>query len=775
MTIGLRSAVFLSIWMVICLLETDGRVLPVEPLSEEDAISTRSFPLQAPISLSADGSWVAYTLQQTARAAETSHGNDYFSPAGTTWLADGAEVWIANTRTQKQFQISDPKSSGWSPSWSPNGRLLAFFSDKGGVARLWVWNQLKQRAEVVGDAQVHPFALHETPKWSPDSRFVFAKTLSPSTDIRADHKPNLRASEASVRVFESTSDNRAVSPDSGSQGYPSFLNGYRGDLSRFDLRTGKVDRLAIDKKLEGWWVSPIGQYLAFTEIDGLENGNADLLTYTLWVVDLKTQAVRPLERQVPLVSGLTISWSPDGKKLAYLTGGNANFKAPPVECYVVDLDDRKGPLKITTALRPSSADFFRPPRWSQYGKSILLMDPTGVYVYGVDGCTARLIRPQNGRTFVEFLSSKSRPQIWSDDGMSFYVYEQDKETLDVEVHRLNISNDSDARLSREAMALPLYPVLQTEGSDDGSTLVYLAQSSDSPLDIWVADRGFAHHGKLTTTNPQLADRRFGKSRLISWRSIDGQELHGALLLPPDFDRGTSVPLVVDVYGGDFRSQHLNVFGLHMGGGPLNEQLLATRGFAVLFPDAPMGTATPALDVLKDVMPGIDKVIELGIARSDAIAVMGESYGGYSTLSLLMQTNRFRAAIAVAPISDLFDVYSLMDDAGSSFWLPWAEQSQGRMQGTPWQYRDKYIENSPFFFADRINTPVLLVHGGADEIAKGNCRKMFVALRRLGKTAEYREYLGGKHLPEFWNRDQQLDFARRMIAWFDHYLKGTPSP
>ena len=161
---------------------------------------------------------------------------------------------------------------------------------------------------------------------------------------------------------------------------------------------------------------------------------------------------------------------------------------------------------------------------------------------------------------------------------------------------------------------------------------------------------------------------------------------------------------------------------------------------------------------------------MGLAREDAIALMGESYGGYGVLSLLTQTDRFKAAITIASPSNLFSIYSSMDDTGASVWIGWAEQSQGRMGGTPWQYRDKYIENSPFFFADRINTPVLMAHGGGDEVSVYDARQMFVALRRLGKTATYVEYQGARHMPQEWPHEDQLDLWNKMIEWFDHYLK-----
>lgn len=106
----------------------------------------------------------------------------------------------------------------------------------------------------------------------------------------------------------------------------------------------------------------------------------------------------------------------------------------------------------------------------------------------------------------------------------------------------------------------------------------------------------------------------------------------------------------------------------------------------------------------------------------------------------------------------------------------AETGQVLMGGTPWEFRDRYIENSPIFYLDRIETPLLIVHGSADiTVAPFLGDELFVGLRRLGKEAEYAKYEGETHSPSDWSYANQVDLCGRIIAWFDKYLKSAQPP
>jgi len=176
------------------------------------------------------------------------------------------------------------------------------------------------------------------------------------------------------------------------------------------------------------------------------------------------------------------------------------------------------------------------------------------------------------------------------------------------------------------------------------------------------------------------------------------------------------------------------------------------------------------DTAETVLPGVDKVVAMGIADPKRLGVFGWSYGGYSTLSLIVQTDRFKAAVSGSGISNLLTYYAQLRPDGSD-WTGFTESRQGHIGGTPWQNRERYIENSPFFYLDRMQTPVLLEYGDADTIVDPfNSRETFVALRRLGKTATLVGYVGEGH--GLGKLSNQIDFSNRMMDWFDKYLKPT---
>ena len=116
------------------------------------------------------------------------------------------------------------------------------------------------------------------------------------------------------------------------------------------------------------------------------------------------------------------------------------------------------------------------------------------------------------------------------------------------------------------------------------------------------------------------------------------------------------------------------------------------------------------------------------------------------------------------------MYGELQDSGLDSWVDWAKNGQGAIGGTPWEYRSRYIENSPFFYLDRVHTPLLILHGSEDgSVPVFNGGQVFSGLRRLGREVEFRKYIGEGHVLE--GRENIIDYWNAVIRWFDGHVKG----
>jgi dipeptidyl aminopeptidase/acylaminoacyl peptidase len=310
-------------------------------------------------------------------------------------------------------------------------------------------------------------------------------------------------------------------------------------------------------------------------------------------------------------------------------------------------------------------------------------------------------------------------------------------------------------------------------SPDGRRVVYLAQSVSEPEDLWVAGVDFGEPRRLTEINPQLSKYRFGKSRLLDFTNADGKSLHASLLLPADYEEGKRYPTLVFVYPQDWGSETVHQFGLG-GLAAYNLHMLSTRGYAVLQPDVPVGKGSIMRDLMKSVIPAIDRAVELGIVDPDRLALTGQSAGGYATIAILAQTTRFKAAIMNAGFGDLTSFYGAMSLAtGDGVWIPWLETLTGGMGSGPWDAAQTFVQNSPVYFLDRVETPLIIQAGASDSAIVPFSDQVFVGLKRLNKDVTYLRYGGEGHVL---TADANLiDYWKRVIAFLDSHVKSAGDP
>ncbi|HEU4996117.1 MAG TPA: alpha/beta fold hydrolase, partial [Gemmatimonadaceae bacterium] len=478
-------------------------------------------------------------------------------------------------------------------------------------------------------------------------------------------------------------------------------------------------------------------------------------TYDLFVVDTSgKQPARMVAPRMVQEYGLTFSWSPNGRWLAFeserrikivsrdssdarrLDAGNREF----VQGY-------RAPLWLSDdALLAESADTL----W----KIAIASGAASVAVAMTDRRLIDVVAPADAQRFTR---------------RSVVVAVTDPVTKQAGFRMYDLTSGAlSAKLEEEGALGATDLAYNVDVSSDGKVIAYVGERSDRPAEVVITQDELGHSNRVTNLNSQITRVPLGGTRLVQWTGPRGDILRGALLMPSNYEPGKRFPLLVKVYGGERLSSRMYRFGVEAGID--NLQLLATRGYAVLLPDTPLRVGSPMVDLAADVMPAVDSVIAMGIADPTRLALMGHSYGGYSVLAILVQTNRFKAAISSGGFSNLFSQYTQMREDGSAIGVDWSEKDQGRMGGSPWEFRDRYFQNSPFFFFDRVRTPVLLLHGGADQtVLPSRADETFVALRRLGREVQLVKYEGEGHHPGSWSVANATDYWQRIFDWLDRYL------
>ena len=304
--------------------------------------------------------------------------------------------------------------------------------------------------------------------------------------------------------------------------------------------------------------------------------------------------------------------------------------------------------------------------------------------------------------------------------------------------------------------------------------VYLFQVStfyDHP-DYYTADRDFREIKRVTDINPKVREFNWGKAELVHYKSADGVPLSGVLIKPEDFDPAKKYPMIVYIY--ERLSQGLHNFTLPRQGTSINPTYYASNGYLVFMPDIAYTVGSPGQSALKCVLPAIQAVVDKGCVNEAAIGIQGHSWGGYQIAYLVTQTNRFKAAAAGAPVANMTSAY------GGIRWgtgLPRQfqyEHTQSRIGASLWQAPLKYLENSPLFMADRVRTPLLMLHNDNDDAVPWyQGIEYYLALRRLGKEVYLLNYNGEPH--GLRKKANQRDYTMRMQQFFDHHLKGAPAP
>jgi dipeptidyl aminopeptidase/acylaminoacyl peptidase len=310
------------------------------------------------------------------------------------------------------------------------------------------------------------------------------------------------------------------------------------------------------------------------------------------------------------------------------------------------------------------------------------------------------------------------------------------------------------------------------GDDDA--ILFRQETYTEYPNLWLAtDHRFRNPVQISNLHEDLTDRfAWGHAELVEWLNMDGRTVQGILYYPGDYDPEKRYPVFIYYY--ERFSQRLHEFNIPVTNHRPNIVQYTSDGYAVFLPDIWFDVPIPGYSATKNLVPGVKKLVEMGVADPDAIGLHGHSWSGYLTAQVVTQTDIFAAAIAGAPVGNMTSAYSgIRWGTGLARQFQY-EQTQSRLGVSMWENLAPYIENSPVFFADRINTPLMIQHGDADEAVPWyQSIELYLALRRLGKESVFLHYYDEPHhLRQFANR---LDYAIKMKEYMDHYLKGKPAP
>ena len=291
-------------------------------------------------------------------------------------------------------------------------------------------------------------------------------------------------------------------------------------------------------------------------------------------------------------------------------------------------------------------------------------------------------------------------------------------------------------------------------------------------DLWVTDASFRAPTRISEANPQQTNYRWGTAQLVHWLSDDGVPLAGILYKPDNFDPTRKYPMLVYFY--EQLSDNLHHYVPPAGRNVINPTVYVSNDYLVFEPDIHYEIGYPGPSAVKSVVPGVHMLIDSGFVDRHAVGLQGQSWGGYQVAYIITQTSMFRAAMAGAPVANMTSAYGGIRWASGLARAFQYEHTQSRIGGSIWEQPLRYLRNSPLFWADRIRTPLFIMHNDGDgAVPWYQGVELFVAMRRLGKEVYLIDYNDEAHNPT--KRANQLDIAMRMRQFFDHHLKGAPAP
>lgn len=647
---------------------------------------------------------------------------------------------------------------------------LLFLSVAAAAQNAWT-PEMQVKTRAVGTPRLSPdgrrvvYTINDAVMTADKSEFVTQIWLA-SIDGKDDFQ---------VTFGDKSSTNPKWSPDGNYIAFTSNRKDNKNNLYVLRVNGGEADPITeVKSAVADFEWSPDGRWLAYASADAKsddeeknDKGKNDFRWIDentkmarLYVVPVAKDAngkreSKKLTNDNRHVTGF--NWSPDGTKLVF-----SHVKSPVANDWpssdvaIVEITSVKvTPFAVTQAAESS-------PQFSPDGKWISIM-VSDLPVRWAQSNTIHVV-PANGGTAKALAASHdSSPGVagWSPDGKRIYFTES-KGTVS-RIYSLDVAANKIVETDTSSGVLSGLDV-----STNGKMMAFVWQSPDKAPEAYVSATGKFSPVQISRANVDAARMQFGRTEVVKWKSTDGRDIEGLLTYPVGYTAGKKVPLILNIHGGPAGVFQQSYIG---GRGSYPIATFASRGYAILRPN-PRGSSGYGTEFRRanmkdwgggdyqDLMSGVDKVIEMGVADPERLGVMGWSYGGYMTSTIITKTKRFKAASAGAPVTNLM---SFTGTADIPAFIP------DYFGGEYWDHPEVYAKHSAMFNIKGATTPTLIQHGEADvrvPISQGY--ELYNALKVQGVPTRMIVLPRQPHGPN--EPKMQIAAMQSNLDWFEKYLK-----
>ena len=525
------------------------------------------------------------------------------------------------------------------------------------------------------------------------------------------------------------------------------------------VRTGTLG--ARDAWLLG---SDNSAYERRNNVDGIQRRD-------LWIVNARTGEKTLVKREARAQAQL----SPDGRTVVYWDEGH--WQAYDVATRTTSAFTKTAPVSFVDTEDDHNVD--RPPTqfvgFSRDGRFVLLQDNYDVWRVALAGNSFTNLtgdgRAKRIRYARRIVTDPRERGI--DLAKPLYMVALQARTKKEALVRIDAAKPGAVALTgwRDSRLAPM----KAKGADVWVSTIQTAARFPDYWRVTLANGTIADSVRLSDANPRMNGVAWTPgARLVDYVTEKGDSLQGVLVLPANYQEGKAYPTLTFIY--ELQSDNLHSFPSPNFSSSPNALIGAhtSRGYAVFLPDIVYKLNDPGMSAVWSVVPAVKAAVRTGVVDSANVGLHGHSWGGYQTSFLVTQTNIFKSAVAGAPLTDMVSMYSSVywNTGGANQGI--FQSSQGRFKGNFIEHREAYERNSPNRFADRVQTPLVILHNDKDGAVDFNQGITYYnTLRQLNKDVILLEYVGENHgLAQLKNRK---DYSQRLMEYWDTYLKGQPAP